>query len=226
MKNNILLDADQTILDFVRSSKESLAAAMREAGLPYAETDFSVYKRINDAIWREYERGEITKARLSVGRFARFFAEKGIDGDPALLNALYFSKLCRTGYLLDGAAEFLARLKERGRVFLITNGTPAAQHGRRAAPAILSLFDGIFVSGEIASAKPDPRFFGYVLSAVGAAREDCIVIGDSLTSDIAGANAAGIYSVWYAPQGEPLGAVPDAVARSYAEVLSAVDAAV
>ena len=82
MKNNILLDADQTILDFVRSSKESLAAAMREAGLPYAETDFSVYKRINDAIWREYERGEITKARLSVERFARFFAEKGIDGDP------------------------------------------------------------------------------------------------------------------------------------------------
>ena len=76
MKNNILLDADQTILDFVRSSKESLAAAMREAGLPYAETDFSVYKRINDAIWREYERGEITKARLSVGRFARFLPKR------------------------------------------------------------------------------------------------------------------------------------------------------
>ena len=160
MKNNILLDADQTILDFVRSSKESLAAAMREAGLPYAETDFSVYKRINDAIWREYERGEITKARLSVGRFARFFAEKGIDGDPALLNALYFSKLCRTGYLLDGAAEFLARLKERGRVFLITNGTPAAQYGRLDALGIRSLFDGIFVSDEIGFAKPDPRFFG------------------------------------------------------------------
>lgn len=226
MKTDILLDADETILDFVRSSKESLSAAMREAGLPYAETDFSVYKRINDAIWREYERGEITKARLSVGRFARFFAEKGIDGDPALLNALYFSKLCRTGCLLDGAAEFLARLKERGRVFLITNGTPAAQYGRLDALGIRSLFDGIFVSDEIGFAKPDPRFFGYVLSAAGAAREDCIVIGDSLTSDIAGANAAGIYSVWYAPQGEPLGAAPDAVARSYAEVLSAVDAAV
>ena len=226
MKTDILLDADETILDFVRSSKESLSAAMREAGLPYAETDFSVYKRINDAIWREYERGEITKARLSVGRFARFFAEKGIDGDPALLNALYFSKLCRTGYLLDGAAEFLARLKERGRVFLITNGTPAAQYGRLDALGIRSLFDGIFVSDEIGFAKPDPRFFGYVLSAAGAAREDCIVIGDSLTSDIAGANAAGIYSVWYAPQGEPCGAAPDAVARSYAEVLSAVDAAV
>ena len=226
MKTDILLDADETILDFVRSSKESLSAAMREAGLPYAETDFSVYKRINDAIWREYERGEITKARLSVGRFARFFAEKGIDGDPALLNALYFSKLCRTGYLLDGAAEFLARLKKRGRVFLITNGTPAAQYGRLDALGIRSLFDGIFVSDEIGFAKPDPRFFGYVLSAAGAAREDCIVIGDSLTSDIAGANAAGIYSVWYAPQGEPCGAAPDAVARSYAEVLSAVDAAV
>ena len=120
----------------------------------------------------------------------------------------------------------MRELKKRGRVFLITNGTPAAQYGRLDALGIRSLFDGIFVSDEIGFAKPDPRFFGYVLSAAGAAREDCIVIGDSLTSDIAGANAAGIYSVWYAPQGEPCGAAPDAVARSYAEVLSAVDAAV
>ena len=221
MKTDILLDADETILDFVRSSKESLSAAMREAKLPYVEADFAVYKRINDTIWREYERGMIAKPKLAVERFLRFFAEKGIDGDAALMNKLYFGSLCRTGYLLEGAEEFLRELKKRGRVFLITNGTPAAQYGRLDALGIRSLFDGIFVSDEIGFAKPDPRFFGYVLS-----REDCIVIGDSLTSDIAGANAAGIYSVWYAPQGEPCGAAPDAVARSYAEVLSAVDAAV
>ena len=100
MKTDILLDADETILDFVRSSKESLSAAMREAGLPYAETDFSVYKRINDAIWREYERGMIAKPKLAVERFLRFFAVKRIDGDAALLIIQDFGCLCPTGYLL------------------------------------------------------------------------------------------------------------------------------
>lgn len=226
MKNNFLLDADETILDFVRSSKKSLAVAMREAGLPYEETDFTVYKRINDGIWREYERGEIAKPKLSVERFSRFFAEKGIKGDPVQLNALYFSALSRTGYLMDGAEDFLLQLKMRGKVFLITNGTPAAQYGRLDALGIRSAFDGIFVSDEIGFAKPDPRFFEYVLQRISVSSENCVVIGDSLTSDIAGANAAGINSVWYNPcrRQLPSGVRPDAIACTYTEVLAALDA--
>lgn len=225
MKNNFLLDADETILDFVRSSRESLCAAMCEAGLPYKEEDFAVYKAINDGVWREYEQGLLTKPRLVVERFARFFAAKGVDADPAAVNALYFARLCRTGYLLDGAEPFLRALKERGKVFLITNGTPAAQYGRLEAVGLRDSFDGIFVSDEVGYAKPDVRFFSSVLLRAGIGRDSCIVIGDSLTSDIAGANASGICSVWYAPRGtEPQGARPNAVARTYEEVLSAVDA--
>lgn len=52
---DFLLDADETVLDFVRSSKESLAHAMRAAGLAYDESVFDVYKRVNDGVWREYE---------------------------------------------------------------------------------------------------------------------------------------------------------------------------
>lgn len=225
MRNNFLLDADETILDFVRSSRESLRVAMAEAGLPYSEEDFAVYKSINDRVWREYEQGLLTKPRLVVERFARFFAAKGIDADPAAVNALYFSHLCRTGYLLDGAEEFIRALHERGKIFLITNGTPAAQYGRLEALGLRRAFDGIFVSDEVGYAKPDVRFFDAVLRGAGLKREECIVVGDSLTSDIAGAAASGICSVWYAPQGaQPRGAVPDAVARNYAEILSAVDA--
>ena len=56
-------------------------------------------------------------------------------------------------------------------------------------------------------------------------RENCLVIGDSLTSDIAGANAAGIRCVWYAPSGRmPEKAKPDYIARSYREILQIIDA--
>lgn len=222
---DFLLDADETVLDFVRSSKESLAHAMRAAGLAYDENMFDIYKRINDGVWREYEEGKLSKPALMHARFSRFFGELGVSADPDEVNALYFDKLCGTGYLLDGAGDFLRDLKERGRVFVITNGTPAAQYGRLVSLGLDGFFDGVYVSDEIGYKKPDPRFFEYLLCKEKLLRENCLVIGDSLTSDIAGANAAGIRCVWYAPSGRmPEKAKPDYIARSYREILQIIDA--
>lgn len=221
---NILLDADETILDFPRSSEESFRFAMQAAGIPAAGGAFEEFKAINDSLWKEYERGEITKSRLVVERFVRFFARKGIQADAAAVNKLYFDKLCGMGYLLAGAREFLDALKERGKVYLITNGTPPAQYGRLDSLGIRSMFDGIFVSDEIGAAKPSRAFFDHVLASVGCRPEECIVIGDSLSSDIAGAVGAGIPCIWYAPSGAGAsGMKPDHIARSYAEVLHFVD---
>ena len=223
--HNILLDADETILDFPRSSQESFRFAMRAAGIPYAEGMFEEFKAVNDALWREYERGEMPKNRLVVERFVRFFARRGIKADAAAVNKLYFDKLCGTGYLLEGAQEFLTALKERGKVYLITNGTPPAQYGRLDSLGIRPLFDGIFVSDEIGAAKPSREFFSYVLAAIEKGAKDCVVIGDSLSSDIAGANNSDIPSIWYAPAGaKPSAAKPDYIARSYTEVLRILDA--
>lgn len=222
---NFLLDADETILDFVRSSEESLAHTMRAFGLPYGKEMYAAYKRINDGLWREYERGEIDKKSLMRERFSRFFASLGIEADPDAANAMYFETLCRTGYLLAGADAFLHALKERGRIFLVTNGTPAAQYGRLASLGLESFFDGVYISDEIGYKKPDARFFGVLLQREGIEREDCLVIGDSLSSDIAGANNAKIACVWYAPAGAAAeGARPDFTAKTYEDILRIADA--
>ena len=224
MRNHFLLDADETILDFVRSSRESLREAMAELRLPYSDEIYAQYKRINDAVWKEYERGAITKPALMRARFSRFFASLRVPADPDEANRLYFGAICRHGYLLDGAAEFLQALKERGPVFLITNGTPAAQYGRLDALGIRDRFDGIYVSDEIGFAKPDARFFEAVLRAENLRRDECLVIGDSLTSDVAGANNAGVACIWYNPSGKTgCGAPPAREARSYAEILRIID---
>ena len=161
-RNNFLLDADETVLDFVRSSQESLRHTMGALSLPYDGEIYRLYKQINDGVWAEYERGEITKARLHILRFSRFFERLGVTADAERANAVYFEKLCRTGFLLPGADAFLRELRARGRVFLITNGTPAAQYGRLDSLGIRGQFDGIFISDEIGFAKPDPRFFELV----------------------------------------------------------------
>ena len=224
MRNNFLLDADETILDFVRSSRESLFYAMRSQGLPCGEETFALYKSVNDGVWKEYERGEITKKQLMKVRFVRFLDRAGLRADAEELNAVYFEKLSHTGYLLDGAEQFLASLKERGRIYLITNGTPAAQYGRLESLGLRGFFDGIFVSDEIGFAKPDRRFFEYVLEKTGLGADECVVIGDSLSSDIAGAANAGLLSIWYDPSGKPAyGVKPDHTAKTYGEILALLD---
>lgn len=224
MRNNYLLDADETILDFLRSSRESFAQAMAWAGMERLASDYEKFRAVNDALWKAYERGEVTKSRLVVERFARFFAAEGVEADAAAVNGRYFGTLCATGYLLPGAAEFLRELRARGKVYLITNGTPAAQYGRLDALGIRGDFDGIFVSDEIGFAKPDVRFFEYVFAHAPARREDCIVIGDSLSSDIAGARGAGVPSILYAPRGVPDGAeAADYVTHSYRQIIEILD---
>lgn len=224
MYNNFFLDADETILDFVRSSRESLAKAMIDAGLPYHDSDFIAYKKINDEIWKEYEQGKLTKAQLMEIRFVRFFRYLGVQADATAVNAQYFTALSSKGYLLDGALPFIEELKKRGKVFLITNGTPVAQYGRLDSLGIREKFDGVFVSDEIGAAKPSKKFFDYVLSVTGAAPKTCLVIGDSLSSDIAGAENAGLHSVWYNPSGmSGVGFHPTYEARSYEEILEILE---
>ena len=224
MINNFLLDADETILDFVRSSRESLRFALEMSGIEYHEEYFAAYKAINDAIWKDYERGEITKAMLSVVRFSRFFDRIGICADAAKTNEIYFKKLSKTGYMLPGADQFLRQMKLRGKIYLITNGTPAAQYGRLDSLGIRDVFEGIYVSDEIGYAKPDRRFFEYVLQKEALRKNECIVIGDSLSSDIAGAGNAGLKCIWYNPTDKPLfGASPDYIASDYARILAIID---
>ena len=58
--------------------------------------------------------------------------------------------------------------------------------------------------GFTGAAKPDPAYFDYVFARIGGiTKENCIVIGDSLSSDIRGANNYGLPCCWYDPKNSP-----------------------
>ena len=97
----------------------------------------------------------------------------------------------------------LIGLQGRARVVLASNGVCATQHRRINEAGIRPYVDAVFLSEEIGARKPDPRFFDTVLKALGEpARTRCLMIGDSLRSDIQGAAGAGLDSVWLNPQGK------------------------
>lgn len=220
----LLMDADETLLDFCRSEGFALEATLAQYGIEMMPSVQSMYHEINRLLWQKLEKGEILRERLKVQRFEELFEAIGASGiDAARFNEQYMQTLGTRGFVLDGAVELVRRLSEYYRICIITNGTASVQHTRLAGSGLLPYIDGVFISQEIGADKPSPVFFDAVLSALGDPdKRGLLIIGDSLTSDIRGGIMSGIDTCWFAPHGgqAPSDTSPTYIVRSYAELLS------
>ena len=105
----LLLDADNTLFDFDASEARALQLAMEECALPFAPEYVAVYHRINDAKWKQLERGEITREQLVVERFAEFLQEIGGNSDKlAQLSEAYPRRLGQQRIPFPRAEEICA----------------------------------------------------------------------------------------------------------------------
>ena len=202
MKNKkyLLFDADNTLYDFSATEKLALSKVFEEFGIP-ADL-LPVYHEGNRKCWEMYEKGEMTLEKLENERFHIFLKAIGSNEDPDLVGSAYSRYLGEAGIMIDGAIDLLERLEKEYHLCLITNGIANIQRERIRRTDTARFFRKIFISQEIGYAKPDKRFFDYVLTSLGTDKESCIVIGDSLTSDIQGALNAGIESVYISFDGK------------------------
>jgi len=100
----------------------------------------------------------------------------------------------RPSILCESAEMVLKALKGKYTVCVATNATSALQRARLRS--IERYLDGVYISEEVGFIKPLPPFFLKILQDLGVKKEDCLMVGDSLSSDVAGANASGIDSCW------------------------------
>ncbi len=214
-KKHLLFDADNTLYDFGATEKTALERLFAEYSLP--ETLLPLYHEGNRRCWEMYEHGEITLEELETKRFRLFFDAAGIDADPEKAGLEYSEYLGEAGIMIPGAVSFLSELQGRYTLSLITNGIAKVQRERIKRTDTGKFFSNIFISQEIGYAKPDRRFFGFVLRALSAEKEECLVIGDSLTSDIKGAADSGIDSVFISFSGKTSDEAAYSV-KSYAEL--------
>jgi putative hydrolase of the HAD superfamily len=106
------------------------------------------------------------------------------------------------------AAPALRLLATTHQLGLVTNGARCLQREKLAASGLAAHLHAVVVSADLGTAKPDPTVFGHALRKLGASAAETIMVGDSVTKDIAGARAAGLGAVWLnrAGGGEPPGA--------------------
>lgn len=216
----LLLDLDDTILDFHKAEHIALSKTLRTLGLEPTEEVLARYSRINKDHWERLERKELTRPQVLLGRFETLFREYGIEVDPAKCASLYEENLSIGHYFLPGAEEALEVLSKKYKLYLVSNGTARVQAGRLKSANISRFFETIFVSQEVGADKPDITYFERVFARIeGFQKEKAIIVGDSLTSDIQGGINAGIRTCWVNPKGKPTtNVVPDYQIESIAQL--------
>ncbi|MBF0710048.1 MULTISPECIES: YjjG family noncanonical pyrimidine nucleotidase [unclassified Gemella] len=193
----LLFDLDNTLFDFDKSQDRAVRELLRDQGIKNIEKYLDKYIEINKALWISFEKGEISREYLVNNRFKLLFSNFGIDVDGNLLAKKYEEILSKKSYTYDGVNSLLEKLKERGyQIFAATNGLSVIQRGRLANASFTKYLDDIFISEEIGYQKPENEFFEYIYNKIGGVKDEYLMIGDTLYSDIKGANDFGIDSVW------------------------------
>lgn len=103
----------------------------------------------------------------------------------------------RNPFVYEETFHVLDELKGTYKLLLLTNGSPDLQHTKlKITPEIAPYFDEILISGDFGRGKPDPSIFEHALSLMSLNKDEVLMVGDNLMTDILGANRCGIKSVW------------------------------
>ena len=216
----VLCDVDETLLDFTAASKKSIAETVSAMGLMTdVEKAQAAFFQATGEVWKKIERGLLTRDELLAERVQRMSELMGERVDESAFNVHYTEAMRGTRFVLDGAAEFLKKLRERRiSCYCITNGFSFI--ARERIKPLLPYIDGCFISEELGVYKPSKLFFDKVFARIGFPdKERTIVIGDSETSDISGGVGYGTDTCLFDTSGQKTTAA-DFSARTYDEILS------
>ncbi|EOA96791.1 N-acylneuraminate-9-phosphatase, partial [Anas platyrhynchos] len=99
--------------------------------------------------------------------------------------------------LAEETRGMLTELRKAVRLLLLTNGDRQTQREKIEACACQPYFDAIVVGGEQKEEKPAPSIFHYCCDLLGVQPAECVMVGDSLDTDIQGGLNAGLKAtVW------------------------------
>lgn len=199
----LLFDVDDTLLDFAKAEDIAFRKLLNRYNIEYNPIYYDIYQKENKRLWHEFELEHISKKEIFDNRMIPLFNELKIDDDPVKASYDFLEYLSKGAYLIGNTFKVLEKLSKKYKLYIITNGVSSVQYPRIKSVGIDKFFSGIFVSEEIGYQKPKKEFFDYIAANIeGFNKEEAIVIGDSLTSDIYGAINYDIDTCWFNPNGK------------------------
>ena len=139
--------------------------------------------------------------------FEYLFNEFGIDGSvyAEKMDEVYLERMRCQSQLFDGVEDVLKYLSQKYSLYIITNASVRVQRHRLAGTCFDKYFKKYYISEEIGAHKPQKEFFNKVISDINDDISSFLVIGDSLSSDIKGAQMSGIDSCYLDHSGSGAG---------------------
>ena len=211
----IFIDIDDTLLDYIPCCREAFHEGIRELGVSglgderVSEDElFQLFFSISGRLFSEAKHGKHTIAEVMELYPAEFIAKSGL-GDERV-SGLGVEELTdrfkhafraawgRTHTLVPGAKEILEDLRAKGyRLFAASNSFGHLQRSRLDYAGILPFFEDTYISMDIGYDKPDVRFYEEALRRCGLQAHEVVMIGDSMTTDVIGAKAAGLDAIYF-----------------------------
>ncbi|MBR6527934.1 MAG: HAD hydrolase-like protein [Lachnospiraceae bacterium] len=240
----VWIDVDNTLLDFDACVKAALRDGFAHFGLPpYRDEMFPVFNRVNNEMWHRLELGELTREELLAIRFDRIFEALGFCFDGVTFEEYFRNYLFDSTIHVDGALSLLRHLADKYVVCAASNGPYEQQIHRLQKAEMYPCMTYCFISEQVGAEKPSQEYFDYGMSILrgevwadavtgGAFHpeekkdlsqltpDEVMMIGDSLTADMAGGTRYGMKTCWYNPQGKglPEGMAVDHVVRTLEEI--------
>ena len=209
----VSFDVDGTLHDFeavMRRALDRVMETLQEADRVAAGM-LSVERtiEIRDTVYQELDGKGWSLSKVRREGFRRMLEDIGRPDETlaAQLGDVYFETRSSLEALFDDVRPALETLATRCTLGIISNGNTYPRQLRLEDLITFAVYSEHHGGIE----KPDPRIFRIALDEAGCAPHEMVHVGDSLQTDVAGAQNAGIRAVWLNREGQhrPAGIEPD-----------------
>jgi len=199
--------------------------------------DQGVSQKALEVLWesiRQQAKGDAEHKQLSStkGDLELLFSKiDAVNLNPERLNkfeAVYYQAVVSATQALPAMQTVLSSLKQTYKLAVLSNTRSHffIEESIRSA-GLLDYFDVVITSEQVGWRKPHAKLFETTLAAVGVEANEALMIGDSLSKDIAGAKSIGMKSIWLSLNSSETtagtGIFPDYEAKHPKDILSIIE---
>ena len=204
----ILMDIDNTLLSFDAFVRKAMSEGFRKYKLPpYEDWMFGIFCEVNDTLWRGIEMGTNTMEDVRRDRWRMIFEKLGICFDGPSFEDYFRKTLWECAIPEEGADETVRYLAGKYVLCTASNGPFEQQVHRIGLAGWSDCFSEMFISEKIGASKPSAGFFRECIRILDQsakkkgeppyAKEEILMIGDSITADMEGAAEFGLKTCFY-----------------------------
>ena len=194
----VLLDLDDTIFDFKSGERNALKETFNNFNLDFTDDAYNEFSKLNEYYFQEYAKGNMTREEFHFNRFDKILKYLMVENNPVIINKYYMDSLSMQCEYVPGAYELILELSKNYILCIASNGKYDVQVNRLKKANIFELFDKVYVSSKIGYNKPSKEFFDYIFNDYkNYNKNEFVIIGDRLDSDILGGINSGIDTIWF-----------------------------